>query len=112
MYDHVGSDHHSEPVQASYGLHARNFPAVLLHSSCSRRLWPGVGLAVGRLGFHASWGCWHNRGCSTRSLETGVDVWGQIQYDFNRNKYFTVEEAKEYGLIDTILRPPRVNAMP
>lgn len=33
----------------------------------------------------------------------------KIQYDINRNKYFTVEEAKEYGLIDTILRPPRMN---
>jgi ATP-dependent protease ClpP protease subunit len=32
----------------------------------------------------------------------------QIQHDFNRDKYFSPEEAKEYGIVDTILKPSRV----
>lgn len=31
----------------------------------------------------------------------------QVQHDFNRNYYFNTQEAKEYGLIDNIIKPPR-----
>ena len=31
----------------------------------------------------------------------------EVQRDFNRNKYFSAEEALEYGVIDRILPPPR-----
>ena len=31
----------------------------------------------------------------------------QIQFDFNRNKYFSAEAALEYGVIDRIIKPPR-----
>lgn len=31
----------------------------------------------------------------------------QVQYDFNRNKYFDAESAREYGIIDKVLKPPR-----
>ena len=31
----------------------------------------------------------------------------QVQYDFNRNKYFDAESAREYGVIDKVLKPPR-----
>ena len=35
----------------------------------------------------------------------------QIQYDFNRNKYFDANAALEYGLIDKVLTPPRVQQL-
>lgn len=35
----------------------------------------------------------------------------QIQYDFNRNKYFDAKGALEYGLIDRVLDPPRVQQL-
>ena len=35
----------------------------------------------------------------------------QIQYDFNRNKYFDAKAALEYGLIDRVLDPPRVQQL-
>lgn len=31
----------------------------------------------------------------------------QVQHDFNRNYYFNTQEAKEYGIIDNIIKPPR-----
>ena len=31
----------------------------------------------------------------------------QVQTDFNRNKYFSAEEAQEYGVIDKLLLPPK-----
>jgi ATP-dependent protease ClpP protease subunit len=31
----------------------------------------------------------------------------QIARDFNRNYWFNTQEAKDYGLIDTIVRPAR-----
>ena len=31
----------------------------------------------------------------------------EVQRDFNRNKYFSAEEALAYGIIDKILPPPR-----
>lgn len=31
----------------------------------------------------------------------------KVQYDFNRNKYFDAESAREYGIIDKVLKPPR-----
>lgn len=31
----------------------------------------------------------------------------QVQFDFNRNKYFSSDEALEYGVIDKIIKPPR-----
>ncbi|KAK9814397.1 hypothetical protein WJX72_005299 [[Myrmecia] bisecta] len=35
----------------------------------------------------------------------------KIQHDFNRNKYFDTEEAKAYGLIDQVIKPPRTQAL-
>lgn len=31
----------------------------------------------------------------------------QVAYDFSRNKYFSTEEALEYGVIDNIVKPKR-----
>ncbi|KAL3133756.1 hypothetical protein ABBQ32_008240 [Trebouxia sp. C0010 RCD-2024] len=31
----------------------------------------------------------------------------RVQHDFNRNYYFNTQEAKEYGIIDNIIKPPR-----
>lgn len=35
----------------------------------------------------------------------------QIQYDFNRNKYFDTKEAQEYGIIDQVVRPLRTQTL-
>lgn len=34
----------------------------------------------------------------------------QVEKDFVRNKYFEAKEAKDYGLIDTILKPNQKKA--
>jgi len=31
----------------------------------------------------------------------------KVQFDFNRNKYFSADAALEYGVIDRIIQPPR-----
>ena len=31
----------------------------------------------------------------------------QVQFDFNRNKYFDTKEAVEYGIIDQVSAPHR-----
>ena len=38
-----------------------------------------------------------------------IDLLGvlQVQFDFNRNKYFSADEAVEYGVIDKVIKPPR-----
>ena len=33
----------------------------------------------------------------------------QVQYDFNRNKYFDTQEALKYGIIDQVVKPPKLN---
>lgn len=38
-------------------------------------------------------------------------VRAQVQFDFNRNKYFDAHSAKEYGIIDNVLRPPRLQEL-
>ena len=35
----------------------------------------------------------------------------QIQFDFNRNKYFDTKEALEYGIIDQVVRPLRTQTL-
>ncbi len=35
----------------------------------------------------------------------------QVQFDFNRNKYFDTKEALEYGIIDQVVRPLRTQAL-
>lgn len=35
----------------------------------------------------------------------------KVQFDFNRNKYFDAHTAKEYGIIDNVLRPPRMQEL-
>lgn len=35
----------------------------------------------------------------------------QVQHDFNRNKFFDAQEAKDYGIVDQIIRPPRSQSL-
>jgi ATP-dependent Clp protease, protease subunit len=44
------------------------------------------------------------------SQATGQSL-AKVQHDFNRNKYFDTHEALEYGIIDTIIRPPRSQSL-
>lgn len=44
------------------------------------------------------------------SVATGQTV-ERVHHDFNRNKYFSAQEALDYGLIDRILKPPRSQAL-
>lgn len=39
------------------------------------------------------------------------EVCTQIQFDFNRNKYFDTKEALEYGIIDQVVRPLRTQTL-
>ena len=39
------------------------------------------------------------------------DLCLQIQFDFNRNKYFDTKEAMEYGIIDQVVRPLRTQTL-
>ena len=45
--------------------------------------------------------------CWTKRLICHV----QVQFDFNRNKYFDTKEALEYGIIDQVVRPLRTQAL-
>ena len=44
------------------------------------------------------------------SLKNKVNVYLQINKDLSRMKRFNAQEALEYGLIDRIVRPPRIKA--
>ncbi|KAK9844699.1 hypothetical protein WJX74_005670 [Apatococcus lobatus] len=35
----------------------------------------------------------------------------KVQHDFNRNKFFDAQEAKDYGIVDQIIRPPRSQSL-
>ena len=35
----------------------------------------------------------------------------QVQFDFNRNKYFDTDEALEYGIIDQVVKPLRTQTL-
>lgn len=35
----------------------------------------------------------------------------QVQFDFNRNKYFDTKEALEYGIIDQVVKPLRTQTL-
>ena len=47
----------------------------------------------------------------TARSDGGWCVLLQIQFDFNRNKYFDTKEALEYGIIDQVVRPLRTQTL-